>query len=160
MMPASSAAAGILTADASVLTSVTGQVPVLSTAEDASLVWKLAGSYSIVKLECSVYVEIALNQTVMRLQEPIKTYNASEYCGSRHPYGRHAFAGNAAADAFVLTSLTGQVPVLSTAEDAGFVCKLAGSHKLPVTAVDWHPQMNVVISASADCSTHISYLDL
>ena len=94
------------------------------------------------------------------LQEPTMTFDASEYCGSRHPYGRHAFAGNAAADAFVLTSLTGQVPVLNPAEDAGLVCGLAGSHNLPVTAVDWHPQMNVIISGSADCTAHLSYLDL
>ncbi len=47
------------------------------------------------------------------------TYNASEYCGSRHPYGRNAFAGNAAADAFVLISLKAEVPALCTAQDAG-----------------------------------------
>ena len=88
------------------------------------------------------------------------TYNASEYCGSKHPYGRHAFAGNAAADAFILTSLTGQVPVLHTTGDAGYVCGLAGSHNLPVAAVDWHPQMNAVVSASADCTVRVSYLDL
>ena len=96
----------------------------------------------------------------LHLQEPTMTYSASEYCGSKHPYGRHAFAGSAAADAFVLTSLTGQVPVLHTAQDGGLFRGLAGSHNLPVTAVDWHPQMNIIISASADSSAHLSYLDL
>ena len=48
----------------------------------------------------------------MHLQEPVMTYIASAYCGSKHPYRRNAFAGNTAADAFVLTSLMAQVPVL------------------------------------------------
>ena len=39
------------------------------------------------------------------LQEPVKLFDASEFCGTAHPYGWHAFADNAAADAFVLTSL-------------------------------------------------------
>ena len=96
----------------------------------------------------------------LHLQGPTSEFDASEFCSSKHPSGRHAFAGNAAADAFILTSLSGQVPVLHSAGDGGLICELAGSHNLPVTAVDWHPQMNVVISASADCSASIRYIDL
>ena len=94
------------------------------------------------------------------MQEPVKLFDASEFCGTAHPCGRHAFAGNAAADAFVLTSLTGQTPVLHTEESGRLLCNLAGKHNLPVTAIDWHPQMDAVISASADCSASIQYLDL
>lgn len=50
--------------------------------------------------------------------------------------------------------------MLHTTEHAGLVCELAGMHHLPITAVDWHPHMNVVITASADGSAHIRYLDL
>ena len=90
----------------------------------------------------------------------MKVFDASEFCGTVQPYGRHSFAGNAAADAFVLTSLTGRTPVLHSEEPGRLSCKLAGKHNLPVTAVDWHPQMNAVISASADCSASVQYLDL
>ena len=62
------------------------------------------------------------------MQEPVKLFDASEFCGTGHPYGRHAFAGNAPADAFVLTSLTGQTPVLHTEESGRLSCKLAGKH--------------------------------
>ncbi len=102
--------------------------------------------------------------------------DASHYCRSQGLRARHAFALSAASPALVLTSMTCQVPVLSQAaaaegaaagdaaaeeeEEGAWRFDTAVSHRLPVTAVDWHPKLNVIVSGSADHTVALTCLDL
>ncbi|CAL8462386.1 g1919 [Coccomyxa elongata] len=94
------------------------------------------------------------------LKEPVRTLDASAYCGTRAPHMKHAAAVSSDARALVLTSMTSQVPVLSEGAEAEWQFQVAGSHRGHITAVDWHPTMNVVISGSADHSACLTHLDL
>lgn len=93
-------------------------------------------------------------------QEPVRTVDASAHCGTRAPHMKHAAAVSSDARALVLTSMTSQVPILSEGAEAEWQFQVAGSHRGHITAVDWHPTMNVVISGSADHSACLTHLDL
>ena len=86
--------------------------------------------------------------------------DASAYCGTRAPHMKHAAAVSSDAHALVLTSMTSQVPVLAEGAEAEWHFQEAGSHRGYITAVDWHPTMNVVVSGSADHSACLTHLDL
>lgn len=86
--------------------------------------------------------------------------DAAAHCGSHGPRARHSFAMSSTSPALVLTSVTCQVPVLCQAAQDDWRFELAVSHRLPVTAVDWHPMLNAVISGSADHSVWLTCLDL
>ena len=94
------------------------------------------------------------------MQEPVRTVDAGAYCGAHGPRARQSFAVSSASSALVLTSVTCQVPVLCQAADGDWRFELAVSHRQPVTAVDWHPMLNAVISGSADHSVWLTSLDL
>jgi WD40 repeat protein len=86
--------------------------------------------------------------------------DAATHCGTRAPHMKHALAVSSDARALILTSMTSQVPVLVEAAEGGWQFQAAASHKGHVTAVDWHPTMNVVVSGSADHSACLTHLDL
>lgn len=86
--------------------------------------------------------------------------DAIAHCGTRAPHMKHALAVSSDARALVLTSMTSQVPVLVEAAEGRWHFQAAASHKGHVTAVDWHPTMNVVVSGSADHSACLTHLDL
>lgn len=74
---------------------------------------------------------------------------------------KHAVAASSDARSLVLTSMTSQVPVLTeSAADGDWQFQAAASHRGHVTAVDWHPTMNVIVSGSADHSACLTHLDL
>ena len=93
-------------------------------------------------------------------QEPVRTVDASAHCGTKAPHMKHALAVSSDTRALVLTSMTSQVPVLVEGADGEWQFQAAASHKGHVTAVDWHPTMNVVVSGSADHSASLTHLDL
>ena len=96
----------------------------------------------------------------MPVQEPVWTLDASVYCGTTAPHMKHGFALSTAGQALVMTSVTGQVPVFLEGETGQWDVQHAAQHRGHVTAVDWHPHMNVIVSGSADHSACVMHLDV
>lgn len=107
-------------------------------------------------------------------QEPVEVVDAS---AARCAGGRHRFAMARCGRALALTSDTRSVPLLlhgsgpelglgpesglgSRVQPAGgdWRWATAGTHGGAVQAVDWHPTLNLVLSAAADRSVHITNL--
>ncbi len=95
------------------------------------------------------------------MQEPVRTVDVSGYCNTRAPHMKHGFALSTDGGALVTTSVTSQIPVLMEGEENGqWEILHAGSHRGHVTAVDWHPHMNVIVSGSADHCARVIHLDV
>jgi WD40 repeat protein len=56
--------------------------------------------------------------------------------------------------------MAGQIPVLLEGEEGQWHFRHAATHRSHVTAVDWHPHMNVIVSGSADYTACLVHLDI